>query len=122
MGLTAEALGRLRDAVGDDDLIVADILQSFVDEVDSLLDKLSAAAQTDDRATLRRVAHTLKSSCRELGDHRTGAMCADLEDGSHSGGTSDATVSAAAISTACRELKQEVQRHIHSLQVQLPES
>ncbi|MFN3845565.1 MAG: Hpt domain-containing protein [Paracoccaceae bacterium] len=121
MGLTAEALKRLRDAVGDDDLIVADILQSFVDEVDSLLDKLSSAAQTSDLVTLKRVAHTLKSSCRDLGDHQTGAKCADLEDRSSKEGVLDATVSAAAISTACRDLKLEVQRYISSLQVQPPE-
>lgn len=121
MGLTAEALKRLRDAVGDDDLIVADILQSFVDEVDSLLDKLSSAAQTSNLVTLKRVAHTLKSSCRDLGDHQTGAMCADLEDRSSKEGVLDATVSAAAISTACRDLKLEVQRYISSLQVQPPE-
>ena len=122
MGLTAEALKRLRDAVGDDDLIVADILQSFVDEVDSLLDKLSSAAQTSDLVTLKRVAHTLKSSCRDLGDHQTGAMCAELEDGSSKEGILDATVSAAAIMTACQDLKLEVQRHISSLQVQPPET
>ena len=120
MGLTAEALKRLRDAVGDDDLIVADILQSFVDEVDSLIDKLSTAAQTNDSVTLRRVAHTLKSSCRDLGDYQTGALCADLEEGSSKGSILDATVSATAISTACRDLKLEVQRHISSLQVQPP--
>jgi HPt (histidine-containing phosphotransfer) domain-containing protein len=122
MGLTAEALVRLRDAVGDDDLVVADILQSFVDEVDSLLEKLSTAARTRDLVTLRRVAHTLKSSCHDLGDHQTGAMCADLEDGSARGVIPDATVSAAAISKACRDLKQEVQQHIHSLQLQPPET
>lgn len=120
MGLTGEALQRIRDAVGDDDVIVADILQSFVDEVDSLLDKLLTAAGTSDAATLRRVAHTLKSSCRDLGDHQTGALCADLEEGSIRGGSLDATVPATAISTACRELKLEVQQYIHSLQGKPP--
>ncbi len=122
MGLTAEALKRLRDAVGDDDLIVADILQSFVDEVDSLLVKLSTAAETLDPATLKRVAHTLKSSCRDLGDHRTGAMCADLEEGSSTAGPADAIASASAIVAACRDLKLEVQQHINSLQAQPPET
>ena len=114
MGLTAEALNRLRDVVGDDDAIICDILQSFVDEVDGLIDQLAGAAQAGDRAILRRVAHTLKSSCRDLGDHRAGGLCADLEEGLIKGNVLDAAMSAAAIADACRDLKLDVQRHIAS--------
>lgn len=115
MGLTAEALKRLRDAVGDDDATVCEILQSFVDEVDGLIEQLSGAVQADDPVTLRRVAHTLKSSCRDLGDHRAGGLCGDLEEGLIRGTALDTAASAAAIAAACRELKLDVERHIASL-------
>lgn len=120
MGLTAEPLKRLRDAVGDDDVIVCDILQSFVDEVDGLIDRLAEAAQAGDPAILRRVAHTLKSSCRDLGDQQAGGLCADLEEGLIKGHEMDAAAFAAAIAAACRDLKLDVQRHISSLQPVTP--
>ena len=115
MGLTVEALNRLRDAIGDDDAILCEILQSFVDEVDGLIDQMTGAAQMGDVVTLRRVAHTLKSSCYDLGDHRTGTLCADLEEGLIKGTVMDAAAPAKAIAAACRALKQEVQDHIRSL-------
>lgn len=115
MGLTVEALQRIREAVGDDDVVVADILQSFVDEVDSLLDKMSAAAELKEATTLRRLAHTLKSSCRDLGDDAAGALCADLEDRCHKNDMEGAVARAAAIADACRKLKQEVVHYVASL-------
>ena len=108
MGLTSEALQRIRDAVGDDDLVIADILQSFVDEVDGLLDKLSGAAATNDLKTLGRVAHTLKSSCRDLGDQAAGDLCAKLERDAQAGETLDAGAATATIAKACIALKSEV--------------
>jgi HPt (histidine-containing phosphotransfer) domain-containing protein len=108
MGLTAQALQRIRDAVGDDDEIVADILQSFIDEVDALLDKLSSAAETGDAGTLRRIAHTLKSSCRDLGDQVAADLCASLEDAARDGKIADASGISASITNAGRALKSEV--------------
>lgn len=108
MGLTAEALRRIREAVGDDDAVVADILQSFVDEVDVLLDGLSAAAAAGDAATLRRIAHTLKSSCRDLGDESAADLCAMLEHAARHGEIADAGSMSASITIAGRSLKSEV--------------
>lgn len=115
MGLTAEALLRIRDAVGDDDEIVADILQSFVDEVDGLLEKLSAAAATGDAGTLRRIAHTLKSSCRDLGDHVAAELCAALEHEARSGEIPDAGGKVTAIAEAGTSLKSQVVAYLVSL-------
>ena len=115
MGITADALQRIRDAVGDDDEIVADILQSFVDEVDGLLDRLAAAAETGDAVTLRRIAHTLKSSCRDLGDHVAADLCAALEHAARNGEIADAGGKSASIAHAGRSLKSEVVAYITSL-------
>ena len=116
MGLTSEALKRIRDAVGDDDLVIADILQSFVDEVDGLLDKLSSAAATNDMKTLGRIAHTLKSSCRDLGDQAAGDLCAKLESDARAGEVLAAGAGIAMISDACLELKSEVISYLNPIE------
>jgi HPt (histidine-containing phosphotransfer) domain-containing protein len=115
MGLTAEALQRIRDAVGDDDEVLADILQSFVDEVDGLLDRLSAAADLGDAGSLRRIAHTLKSSCRDLGDHVAADLCASLEHEARDGEIADAGRKLASIACAGRNLKSEVVAYLFQL-------
>lgn len=117
MGLTAEALRRIRDAVGDDDEIVADILQSFVDEVDGLLDRLSAAAEASDARTLRMIAHTLKSSCRDLGDHVAADLCASLEHEARDGAVVDTGGKTASIANAARGLKSDVVAYLAGLRL-----
>lgn len=108
MGLTHEAIQRIRDAVGDDDHTIADILQSFVDEVDGLLGHLTAAAASDDLKTLYRIAHTLKSSCRDLGDEATGDLCAKLESDARAGSVLDISAASKTISDRVLALKSEV--------------
>jgi HPt (histidine-containing phosphotransfer) domain-containing protein len=108
MGLTREAIQRMRDAVGDDDLVMADILQSFVDEVDGLLDQLTQAAASDDLKTLYRIAHTLKSSCRDLGDEASGDLCAKLESDARAGEVAGAVSASRMIADKILALKSEV--------------
>lgn len=116
MGLTHEAIQRMRDAVGDDDHTIADILQSFVDEVDGLLGQLTAAAASDDLKTLYRIAHTLKSSCRDLGDEATGDLCAKLESDARAGKVLDAGAASKVISGRVLALKSEVGSYLLSKQ------
>ncbi|MBC2834036.1 Hpt domain-containing protein [Paragemmobacter straminiformis] len=112
MGLTREAIQRMRDAVGDDDLVIADILQSFVDEVGSLSDQLTTAAAAMDVKALHRIAHTLKSSCRDLGDGVTGDLCAKLEADARAGEVADAATAAKAINARLRDLRSEVAAYL----------
>lgn len=116
MGLTSEAIDRIRAAVGDEDLVIADILQSFVDEVDGLLDKLSSAAATNDMKTLGRIAHTLKSSCRDLGDKAAGDLCAKLESDARVGEVLAAGAAIVMITDACLELKSEVISYLNQIE------
>jgi HPt (histidine-containing phosphotransfer) domain-containing protein len=108
MGLTAKALQRLRDAVGEDDAVIADILQSFVDEQAGLLDKLFTAAANGDAPTMGRVAHTLKSLCRDLGDETAGDLCARLERDAREGELQEVGTTAELIIASCRSLEAEV--------------
>lgn len=112
MGLTQEAIQRIRDAVGDDDEVIADILQSFVDEVDVQLGLLKTAAATQDAKTLHRIAHTLKSSCRDLGDASTGDMCAKLEIDARAGDISNAGEASRLIAERILALKSEVSSYL----------
>ncbi|WP_431298610.1 Hpt domain-containing protein [Tabrizicola sp. BL-A-41-H6] len=113
MGLTSEALQRIRDAVGDDDLVIAEILQSFVDEVDDLLDTLAGAAATNDVTVLRRVAHTLKSNCRDLGDEAAGDLCAKLESDARGGEINKVDAATAQIVDKVLALKSEVVSYLN---------
>ncbi len=108
MGLTIEAIQRMRDAVGDDDHVIADILQSFVDEVDSLLNQLVDAVATNDLKKLGRVAHTLKSCCRDLGDQAAGDLCAKLESDARAGEYRGPGTATAIIADTVLALKSEV--------------
>ncbi|MGL6210797.1 MAG: Hpt domain-containing protein [Paracoccaceae bacterium] len=114
MGLTQEAIQRIRDAVGDDDSVIADILQSFVDEVDGLLGQLTAAAASDDLKTLYRIAHTLRSSCRDLGDEAASDLCAKLESDARSGNVSEAGAASGIIAKKVYALKSEVVGYLAS--------
>jgi HPt (histidine-containing phosphotransfer) domain-containing protein len=114
MGLTREAIQRIRDAVGDDHLVMADILQSFVDEVDGLLSRLADAAASDDLRTLYRIAHTLKSSCRDLGDEAAGDLCAKLESDAEAGEVSGAVAASRMIANRILTLKSEVVGYLAS--------
>lgn len=116
MGLKHEALQRIRDAVGDDDYVIADILQSFVDEVDGLLDQLTAAAESDDLKTLHRISHTLKSSCKDLGDEAAGDLCAKLESDARAGKVSGADAASRMIADKVYALKSEVVGYLASRQ------
>lgn len=116
MGLTHEAIQRIRDAVGDDDLVMADILQSFVDEVDGLLGQLTDAAASDDLKTLYRIAHTLKSSCRDLGDQEAGDLCAKLESHARAGEISGTSAASRIIADRIFALKSEVVGYLASRQ------
>lgn len=116
MGLTLEAIERIRDAVGDDDFVIADILQSFLDEVDGLASQLTGAVAADDLKAIYRIAHTLKSACRDLGDDATADLCAKLESDARAGEVLDPGSAASAIEGDLRALKSEVVAYLASKQ------
>lgn len=108
MGLSMEAMQRMRDAIGDDDLVLADILQSFVDEVDGLLATLESAACEGNVKSMRQSAHTLKSSCRDLGAEDLADLCARMEGEARNDIIGEAEQKSAKISAGCLALKAEV--------------
>lgn len=78
--LDAAALARLAelDPTGKNQLVER-VLQAFQASVDRLRPQFDAARAADDRATLRLVAHTLKSSSASIGAVRLSQLCAEVE-------------------------------------------
>ncbi len=78
--LDAAAMARLTelDPKGENRLIER-VLQAFQTSVARLRPQAEAARASGDRATLRLVAHTLKSSSASIGAMRLSQLCAQIE-------------------------------------------
>jgi HPt (histidine-containing phosphotransfer) domain-containing protein len=78
--LDAQALARLRelDPKGENKLLER-VLVAFQTSVARLVPQLHDASRIGDRAGVRHVAHTLKSSSASIGALRLSQMCAEIE-------------------------------------------
>jgi PAS domain S-box-containing protein len=71
----------LRDTFGDDEELINEILQDFVDPARSAVVELEAAFVARDAKAVGAAAHKLKSSSRSIGADALADLCADLEAG-----------------------------------------
>ncbi len=78
--LDAEALDRLRelDPKGENQLL-SRVIKAFEKSTARLVPQVQDALRSDDRPTIRHVAHTLKSSSASIGAIRLSQVCADIE-------------------------------------------
>jgi HPt (histidine-containing phosphotransfer) domain-containing protein len=78
--LDADAVGRLRelDPTGASGLLLR-VLRAFDGSLQRLLQQLQDARGTVDFASIRHVAHTLKSSSASIGALHLSKLCADIE-------------------------------------------
>lgn len=78
--LNAEAIRRLRelDPTGESRLLTR-VFQAFETSLNRLLPQLEQARDTADAATVRLVAHTLKSSSATIGAMQLSKVCAEVE-------------------------------------------
>ena len=78
--LDAQALAGLRalDPSGENRLIER-VVRAFESSSDKLLPQLRDALGTGDHATIRHVAHTLKSSSASVGALKLSRLCAEIE-------------------------------------------
>ena len=78
--LDAEALSRLRelDPKGENKLLER-VLRAFQSSAARLMPQLETARLANDRATVRLVAHTLKSSSASIGALALSQVCAQVE-------------------------------------------
>jgi len=73
------ALNRLLQVVGDSREVLAELIDSFLEDAPELLQTMTAAAQTGDAKSLRRAAHTLKSNSADFGALELCDLCKELE-------------------------------------------
>ena len=76
--LDPSVLETLREALDDDELLT-EVIQTFLDETPTHLASLTAAARSGDAPAVTAAAHLVKGSALTLGAVRLGRMCAALE-------------------------------------------
>jgi signal transduction histidine kinase/DNA-binding response OmpR family regulator/HPt (histidine-containing phosphotransfer) domain-containing protein len=80
----------LYESLGDDDLFLADLLDTFRVDAPHLLASMRAALDAGDAAELRRLAHSLKSNSASMGAHALSALAAELEECGRAGALGEA--------------------------------
>ena len=73
------SLQKLLELIGNDNAALAELIDSFLIEAPALVDTLEQAETKNDLESMRRAAHTLKSSARDFGALDLGEYCAALE-------------------------------------------
>ena len=73
-------LAVMAEAMADDDwMIIGEIVQVFLEETPGLVQQLRTSFDSADNEVLSRSAHTIKSSCANVGAMRLSEQCADIE-------------------------------------------
>jgi HPt (histidine-containing phosphotransfer) domain-containing protein len=78
--LHAEAIERLEQLAGGDNAFLVEFIDTFLDSAPKMVGELKRSLDENDAATLRRVAHTLKSNSAALGASHLSVLCKELED------------------------------------------
>lgn len=89
--LDRAALDGLLEMTGGDEEFLAEMIDTFLADGQTLLAEMkTAAAAAGDAAALRRAAHTLKSNSRTFGATALGDLCQEIEERAAAGNVDDA--------------------------------
>jgi len=77
--LDPAALERLRKTVGGDAAVLAELIDSFLEDAPKLLTTLRQASEKGDAAGMRLAAHSLKSNAADFGAMHFSNLCKELE-------------------------------------------
>lgn len=77
--LDQAALDNLRDVVGGDDGVLADLIHTFLEDAPGLLAQLHQAVSSGDAANVRLHAHSLKSNGADFGAAAFAELCKQME-------------------------------------------
>ncbi|MCI0352503.1 MAG: Hpt domain-containing protein, partial [Acidobacteriales bacterium] len=77
--LDPAALDNLRDTVGDDSSVLAELINTFLEDAPRLLTDLRSALDSGDAAGVRLNAHSLKSNGAEFGASQFAELCRQME-------------------------------------------
>lgn len=73
-------VAQLRDRLGDDEELVADVIRLYLEDYPQRLDAIAAAIEARDFARVRAEAHTLKGSASSLAGGRVAEAARRLEE------------------------------------------
>jgi histidine phosphotransfer protein HptB len=79
MALAPEPLRKMFRLIGDDRAMLAEIIESFLQETPALVEKLRAAVLTKNMESAGMTAHSLKSTAHDMGAIAFSSMCRDVE-------------------------------------------
>jgi len=77
--LDARAFRQLRDTVGDDDQIIIELIEAFLEDAPTLFEDLRRAVEKRDVSGARLAAHSLKSNSATFGAMELSELCQQLE-------------------------------------------
>ncbi len=77
--LDPAALERLRKTIGGDATVLAELIDSFLEDAPQLLTTLRQASEKGDAAGMRLAAHSLKSNAADFGAMHFSNLCKELE-------------------------------------------
>jgi histidine phosphotransfer protein HptB len=112
MRYSEKALNRMKEAIGGDEVVLSDILQSFVDEAEILVAKLRAGPESLGPGHVSRIVHTIKSSARDFGDDELAGLCAAVEGEARGGAISDLERRALDIAEKCQALGKDIAAYV----------
>jgi HPt (histidine-containing phosphotransfer) domain-containing protein len=95
--IDAAAFANLLDMTGGDQAFVDELVDTYLEEGDNLVDALGAAAAAGSVEELIRPAHSLKSSSLNVGALELGELCRSLEEDARPGAVDDPIERAEAI-------------------------
>lgn len=107
--LDHEALAELRDVMEDEFSI---LINTFLQDAQERLRKLSEAADGSDPASLRNIAHSFKGSCINIGAPALADCCFAAEQAGREGDLSDSGHHIAAIEAELGAVREELKRYI----------
>lgn len=87
MNKQAVNVGVLQELVGEDQVVVDEILREFHAMLATIANDLYAACETGQCDRVRALAHKLKSSARSVGALQLGAWCEQIEQAGKNGQT-----------------------------------
>lgn len=108
-------LQTLRDLFGDDDEVIREILEAYVDDLRQQSQNLHAAANDRDRSRFGRIAHSLKGASANVGATDFAGLCATAEKQSAGAPWSELEAAGREIAGGAAVLCAVVREHITSL-------
>ncbi|MFN4143937.1 MAG: Hpt domain-containing protein [Aestuariivirga sp.] len=114
MRYSTPAMDRMKEAIGGDAAVLADILQSFVEEADTLAATLHREMERQSMEGVGRTVHTIKSSARDFGDDELAQLCAGVEQEARGGAVNDLERRGSEIAGKCLQLRDDVAAYIRT--------